>query len=127
MYKQRSASAGLILTEGTFIEPLGAGTSLVFLCSINILMHHSFHIHLHYAAFLSNFSAEWSNAPGIFSKNQIEGWKKVTSAVHSEGSYMFCQLWHIGRVAHPFLQAGQPNVGPSAIAANGGKFRQLAG
>ena len=37
------------------------------------------------------------------------------------------QLWHIGRVAHPLLQDGRPNVGPSAIAANGGKFRQLEG
>jgi hypothetical protein len=40
---------------------------------------------------------------------------------------MFLQLWHIGRVAHPLLQNGRPNVGPSAIAAKGGKFRQLEG
>jgi len=40
---------------------------------------------------------------------------------------MYMQLWHVGRVAHPLLQNGRPNVGPSALAAKGGKFRQLEG
>jgi 2,4-dienoyl-CoA reductase-like NADH-dependent reductase (Old Yellow Enzyme family) len=40
---------------------------------------------------------------------------------------MFLQLWHVGRVAHPLLQNGRPNVAPSAVAAKGGKFRQLEG
>lgn len=40
---------------------------------------------------------------------------------------MYLQLWHMGRVAHPLLQNGRPNVGPSALAAKGGKFRQLPG
>jgi hypothetical protein len=40
---------------------------------------------------------------------------------------MYLQLWHIGRVAHPLLQNGRANVEPSAIAAKGGKFRQLDG
>ncbi|RKO83810.1 hypothetical protein BDK51DRAFT_24687 [Blyttiomyces helicus] len=71
--------------------------------------------------------SEWSNAPGIFNEDQIAGWCKVTDAVHAGGSFIFAQLWHIGRVAHPVLQAGLPNVGPSAVAAQGGKFRQLAG
>jgi hypothetical protein len=102
---------------------------------------------------------EWSNAPGIFNEEQIEGWKIVTSAVHANGGRIVCQLWHLGRLNHPKLQAGmyvctrttyidrrhsfinrsinhsisvlyicilgQPNYGPSAIKANGGKFRQL--
>ncbi|CAF0815519.1 unnamed protein product [Adineta ricciae] len=92
-YTQR-AGAGLILTEGTLIEPLGA---------------------------------EWSNAPGIYSDEQVAGWKKVVDSVHNHNGRIFLQLWHIGRVAHPLLQDGRPNVAPSAIAAKGGKFRQLEG
>lgn len=37
---------------------------------------------------------EWENAPGIWSQEQIDGWKKITDAVHEEGAVMFCQLWH---------------------------------
>ncbi|TPX34321.1 hypothetical protein SmJEL517_g02981 [Synchytrium microbalum] len=92
-YAQR-ASAGLILTEATFIEPQGS---------------------------------EWPAAPGLWSAKQIAAWKKVTEAVHAKDGAIFAQLWHIGRVAHPLHQAGQPNVGPSAIAAKGGKFRYLTG
>jgi 2,4-dienoyl-CoA reductase-like NADH-dependent reductase (Old Yellow Enzyme family) len=47
--------------------------------------------------------------------------------VHAHNGLMFLQLWHIGRVAHPLLQNGRPNVAPSALAAKGGKFRQLEG
>jgi len=55
--------------------------------------------------------------PGIHSKAQIAGWKKVIDAVHAEGSRIFLQMWHVGRVSHSNLQ---PNndlpVAPSAIA-----------
>jgi N-ethylmaleimide reductase len=56
--------------------------------------------------------------PGIYSEAQVEGWRKVTSAVHAEGGLIFIQLWHVGRVSHVSLQpgGGQP-VAPSAIAA----------
>lgn len=55
------------------------------------------------------------------------GWKKVTDAVHREGSLIYAQLWHVGRVAHPDMpmQKGQPVAAPSAIRARGGKFRQI--
>lgn len=83
-YRQR-ASAGLLITEGTQIEPRGQG----------------------YA---------WT--PGIHSDAQVEGWKKVTDAVHQQGGVIFCQLWHVGRVSHTSLQPNQqPPVAPSAIAA----------
>src|SRR5689334_40178 len=39
--------------------------------------------------------------PGIHSQEQVEGWKKVTDAVHAKGSKIFLQLWHVGRVSHP--------------------------
>jgi N-ethylmaleimide reductase len=56
--------------------------------------------------------------PGIYSEAQVEGWKKVTGAVHAEGGLIFIQLWHVGRVSHVSLQpgGGQP-VAPSAITA----------
>ncbi|MFT5659007.1 MAG: N-ethylmaleimide reductase [Gammaproteobacteria bacterium] len=61
--------------------------------------------------------------PGIHSKEQIAGWRKVTDAVHSKGSLMFLQLWHVGRISHSSLQpdAVLP-VAPSAIAADGQAF-----
>ena len=64
---------------------------------------------------------------GIYSDEQVAGWKKVVDAVHARQGLIFLQLWHVGRVAHPLLQNGRPNLGPSAIAAKGGKFRQLEG
>lgn len=57
--------------------------------------------------------------PGIHSDEQIEGWKKVTKAVHEKGGVIFNQLWHVGRVSHTNLQPGnQSPVAPSAIRAN---------
>lgn len=56
--------------------------------------------------------------PGIHSQEQIEGWKKVTQAVHAEGGIIFAQLWHVGRVSHTSLQPNEAApVAPSAIAA----------
>lgn len=63
-------------------------------------------------------------APGIHSPAQVEGWKKVTDAVHAKGGYIFLQLWHVGRVSHSSLhpEEGLP-VAPSAIAPSVGKAR----
>ncbi|GAB6387224.1 alkene reductase [Stutzerimonas marianensis] len=56
--------------------------------------------------------------PGIYSQAQIDGWRKVTEAVHAEGGVIFAQLWHVGRVSHSALQPdGQAPVAPSAIQA----------
>jgi N-ethylmaleimide reductase len=56
--------------------------------------------------------------PGIYSPAQIDGWRKVTEAVHAEGGVIFAQLWHVGRVSHHALQPdGQAPVAPSAIQA----------
>lgn len=63
--------------------------------------------------------------PGIHSEAQIEGWKKITDAVHEEGSRIFLQLWHVGRVSHTKLQAEQAlPVAPSAIAVEGQAFTE---
>ncbi|RLN61265.1 hypothetical protein BBP00_00005495 [Phytophthora kernoviae] len=45
-------------------------------------------------------------APGLFTTEQVEGWKKVTRAVHAKGGKIFVQLWHTGRVSHPLNQPG---------------------
>ena len=58
--------------------------------------------------------------PGIYSDEQVEGWRKVTSAVHHEGGHIFLQLWHVGRISRPELQPnGQKPVAPSAIKPEG--------
>ena len=62
----------------------------------------------------------YPNTPGIHSSEQIEGWKKITQAVHEEGGKIFLQLWHVGRVSHPSLQPdGELPLAPSAIAPEG--------
>ncbi|MHC1481344.1 alkene reductase [Frateuria aurantia] len=86
-YAQR-ASAGLIVSEGTWITPMGKG----------------------YA---------WT--PGIYSPEQIAGWRRVTDAVHAAGGRIFAQLWHVGRLSHSSLLDGHSPVSSSAIQAEGVK------
>lgn len=57
--------------------------------------------------------------PGIHSNEQIQGWKKITTAVHEKGGLIFCQLWHVGRVSHPEFHNGALPVAPSAISFKG--------
>ena len=60
--------------------------------------------------------------PGIHSEEQIEGWRKVTSAVHMAGGRIHMQLWHVGRISHTALQPdGNKPVAPSAIKPEGAK------
>ncbi|HLZ05092.1 MAG TPA: alkene reductase [Bradyrhizobium sp.] len=65
----------------------------------------------------------YQDTPGIYSKEQVEGWRKVTDRVHERGGRIFLQLWHVGRVSHTSLQpgGGKP-VAPSAIRAKGKTF-----
>ncbi len=84
-YAQR-ASAGLIISEATSVDPMGVG---------------------------------YPDSPGIWSEAQVEGWKKVTAAVHEKGGQIVLQLWHVGRISDPVYLEGKQPVAPSAIAANG--------
>ncbi|MGB0744607.1 MAG: alkene reductase [Opitutales bacterium] len=84
-YAQR-ASAGLILSEATSVEPMGVG---------------------------------YPDTPGIWSEEQVEGWKQVTDAVHAKGGKILLQLWHVGRISDPLYLDGALPVAPSAIAAEG--------
>lgn len=57
--------------------------------------------------------------PGIYSAEQVEGWKKITQSVHEKGGIIYAQLWHVGRVSHTTLQPnGEAPVAPSAIQAD---------
>ena len=61
----------------------------------------------------------YPNTPGLFTAEQIQGWRKVTDAVHAKGGKIFAQLWHTGRVAHPHFFGGEYVLAPSAIAVEG--------
>ncbi len=56
----------------------------------------------------------YSFTPGIHSKEQINGWKKITHAVHDQNGRIFLQLWHVGRMSHPSLHPDGQTVAPSA-------------
>src|SRR5258705_2117224 len=65
----------------------------------------------------------YQDTPGIYSKEQVAGWRKVTDRVHEKGGRIFIQIWHVGRVSHTSLQPnGGAPVAPSAIRAKGKTF-----
>lgn len=80
-YRQR-ASAGLILTEATWVSTESIG---------------------------------FINVPGLFTPEQVEGWRAVTEAVHAEGGTIFAQLAHSGSISHPDFFDGAPPLAPSAV------------
>jgi 2,4-dienoyl-CoA reductase-like NADH-dependent reductase (Old Yellow Enzyme family) len=61
----------------------------------------------------------YPDTPGIWSDEQVAGWKKITDAVHAAGGTIVLQLWHVGRISDPFYLDGALPVAPSAIAASG--------
>jgi N-ethylmaleimide reductase len=74
----------------------------------------------------------YQDTPGIYSKDQVAGWRKVTDRVHAKGGRIVLQLWHVGRISHTSLQPnGGAPVAPSAIRANtktfvGGTFADVS-
>jgi N-ethylmaleimide reductase len=82
LYYQQRASAGLIISEGTYVSREAVG---------------------------------YINVPGIYTPEQVEGWKLVTDAVHQQGGKIFAQLWHVGRLSHPDLLDGKLPLAPSAL------------
>ncbi|WP_413512022.1 alkene reductase [Myroides odoratus] len=89
LYYRQRATAGLIITEGTFISKEAVGVV---------------------------------NVPGIYSEQQIEGWRLATEAVHEEGGKIFAQLWHTGAYSHPDLHEGKKPLAPSNINPNQSVF-----
>ncbi|AGH95407.1 alkene reductase [Pseudobdellovibrio exovorus] len=63
--------------------------------------------------------AGYANTPGIYSDEQVQGWKKITEAVHAEGGRIFLQMWHVGRISDPMFLDGDLPVAPSAIRPAG--------
>lgn len=69
-------------------------------------------------------SGAYLGTPGIYSNAQIEGWRRITDAVHAEGSVIYLQLWHPGRTSHVSLSNGETPIAPSAIAYDGTVFTE---
>ncbi len=61
----------------------------------------------------------YPNVPGIYTQKHIDGWAKVTRAVHQKGGKIFLQLWHVGRVSHPFYLNDELPISPSATTMVG--------
>ena len=75
------------------------------------------------ASQISQQGQGYQDTPGIYSKEQVAGWRKVTDRVHDKGGRIFIQLWHVGRISHVDLQENkQAPVAPSAIRAKGKTF-----
>ncbi|KDQ08779.1 hypothetical protein BOTBODRAFT_37639 [Botryobasidium botryosum FD-172 SS1] len=74
------------------------------------------------ATFIAPEAGGYANVPGIYTDAQIAAWKKVTDAVHAHGSFIYLQLWALGRTAEPAVLAaeGHDLVAPSAIPKPGG-------
>lgn len=67
---------------------------------------------------VSTESVGYINVPGIYTEQQTESWKNITTAVQAHGAKMFAQLWHVGRVSHPDFHDGKLPLAPSAINPN---------
>ena len=71
------------------------------------------------ATSVSPFGVGYPDTPGIWSKEQTEGWKRITEAVHQKGGKILLQLWHVGRISDPVYLNGAFPVAPSAIRPTG--------
>ena len=71
------------------------------------------------ATSVSPMGVGYPDTPGIWSPEQVEGWRGVTEAVHAVGGRIFLQLWHVGRISHPVYLHGELPVAPSAIRPTG--------
>jgi N-ethylmaleimide reductase len=79
------------------------------------------------ATVVSEQGIGWINSPGIYSDEQMLGWKQVVGAVHARGGLIFLQLWHCGRASHSNFHRGKPAVSASAIAIQGDEIHTPMG
>jgi 2,4-dienoyl-CoA reductase-like NADH-dependent reductase (Old Yellow Enzyme family) len=61
----------------------------------------------------------YPHTPGVWSREQVDGWRAITEAVRRAGGRMMLQLWHVGRISDPSYHDGALPVAPSAIAPKG--------
>lgn len=73
------------------------------------------------ASQISPSAQGYLDTPGIYSPEQVAGWKKITDAVHAEGGKIVIQLWHVGRISHTSLQPGGIAPVSSTARAAAGK------
>jgi N-ethylmaleimide reductase len=72
---------------------------------------------------VSLYGQAYAGAPSILNQEQVNGWRKITAAVHAKGGRIFLQLWHVGRQSHPSLQPnGGAPLAPSALQADGDAY-----
>jgi 2,4-dienoyl-CoA reductase-like NADH-dependent reductase (Old Yellow Enzyme family) len=71
------------------------------------------------ATSVSPMGVGYANTPGIWTPEQVAGWKLTTKAVHEAGGRIFLQLWHVGRISDPIFLNGQLPVAPSAVKPAG--------
>jgi 2,4-dienoyl-CoA reductase-like NADH-dependent reductase (Old Yellow Enzyme family) len=71
------------------------------------------------ATCVTSMGVGYADTPGLWSDEQVQGWKLVTNAVHKKGGRIFAQLWHVGRISAPLFLNGELPVSASAIAAKG--------
>jgi 2,4-dienoyl-CoA reductase-like NADH-dependent reductase (Old Yellow Enzyme family) len=71
------------------------------------------------ATSISPMAVGYPDTPGLWSDEQVEGWKLVTDAVHRAGGRIVAQLWHVGRISHPSYLDGALPVAPSALRPEG--------
>jgi len=71
------------------------------------------------ATSVSPMGVGYAETPGVWSSEQVKGWKFVTEAVHKAGGRMLLQLWHVGRISDPMFLNGALPIAPSAIAPAG--------
>jgi len=77
---------------------------------------------------ISQQGTGYPKTPGIYTSEQVEAWKPICDAVHEAKSFLFMQLWHVGRVSHSSLQPnGQPPVSSYAIACSDGEAITIDG
>src|SRR5258708_23178448 len=57
----------------------------------------------------------WFGAPGMYSDEQVSGWRRITDAVHAKGGRMFSQLWHVGRSSNVEMTGGATPIAPSVV------------
>jgi 2,4-dienoyl-CoA reductase-like NADH-dependent reductase (Old Yellow Enzyme family) len=71
------------------------------------------------ATAVSSAGVGYPDTPGIWSREQVAGWKLVTEGVHEAGGRILLQLWHVGRISDPSYLGDELPVAPSAVAASG--------
>lgn len=114
----------LLLPNRTVMAPLtrcraGAGRVPTPLMAEYYVQRASAGLILSEATAVTPMGVGYPDTPGIWSDEQVAGWKTVTQAVHAAGGRIVLQLWHVGRISDPYYLDGALPVAPSAIAAQG--------